>query len=100
MGWFNQNLFSQETAQALAGMFLKRGNPADNVRPGVSFQRIHPDEMVETAKVISVDTDAYGIPHVHYLITFQRPNRSIFDEGQRMLALQSFADRYKEMVPA
>ena len=68
--------------------------------PGVIFERVHPDQLFETAKVISVDTYPFGIPHVRYQIAFQRPNCSIFDEGQRMLALQSFAERYKVLVPA
>ena len=52
--------------------------------------------MVETAEVLSVGTDSYGIPHVRFSLTFQRPDRNVFNEGPRMLALKTFAERYTE----
>ncbi len=95
MSWF-----SEETGQALRSMLFRRGNDADDVQPGSTFQRIHADDLIETAKVLSIAEDTYGIPHVKFLVSFRRPNRNTFDEGNRMLALKSFADRYKERVPA
>ncbi len=94
------NWFSEETGQALRSMLFRRDNPADSVLPGLTFQRVHADDMIETAKVLSVDEDPYGIPHVKFLVSFRRPNRNSFDEGNRMLALKTFADRYRERVPA
>lgn len=94
------NWFSEETGQVLRSMLFRRGNGADTVQPGSTFQRVHPDDMIETAKVLSVAEDSYGIPHVKFQISFRRPNRNTFDEGNRMLALKTFADRYKEQVPA
>jgi hypothetical protein len=52
--------------------------------------------MIETAEVLSVSPDTYGIPHVRFNVSFQRPTRSITHEGQRVLALKSFAERYTE----
>lgn len=95
MSWF-----SQETGQVLRNMLFRRGNDAEAVQPGSTFQRIHADDLIETAKVLSVAEDPYGIPHVKFLVSFRRPNRNTFDEGNRMLALKSFADLYKEQVPA
>ena len=46
------------------------------------FKRVHDDELVETAKVESVATDSYGIPHVKFKVSFSRPNRFSYDEGR------------------
>ena len=93
MGWQ-----SEDKGRRLASMFFKRGRALEYVRPGSMFKRVHDDELVETAKVESVATDSYGIPHVKFKVSFSRPNRFSYDEGSRMLALRSFADRYKERV--
>ena len=96
MSWF-----SEEAGQALRSMLFRRGaKVADDVQPGSTFQRIHADDLIETAKVLSIAEDPYGIPHVKFLVSFRRPNRNTFDEGNRMLALKTFSDRYKERVPA
>jgi wyosine [tRNA(Phe)-imidazoG37] synthetase (radical SAM superfamily) len=93
--------FAQETAQVLKSMFFKRVDVLGAVRPGCTFRRVHPDNMVETAKVVSVAEDAHGIPHVKFQVSFARPNRgALSEETSRMLALRTFADRYKEQVPA
>lgn len=92
--------FTEEAGQVLRNMLFRRGNEAEDVQPGSTFQRIHADALIETAKVLSIAEDPYGIPHVKFLVSFRRPNRSTFDEGNRMLALKSFADLYKERVTA
>ncbi len=85
----------------LAGLFsMRRMNPAEQVQPGVTFRFVHPNHLIETAKVLSVGADRYGIPHVQYQVRFQRSNRSVFEESRRMLALSSFADRYRERMPS
>ena len=95
MGWLDR-----ENGKSLASMFFRRGKAFENVLPGCLFRRIHDNELVETAEVESVAADAYGIPHVKFKVTFSRPNRFSYDEGSRMLALKSFADRYRERVSA
>ena len=87
-----------ETGRSLSSFFFKRGSKLEYVRPGSTFQRTHRDSMVETAQVLSVGTDSYGIPHVRFQVSFRRPNRNKFDGGARMLALKSFADQYRERV--
>jgi hypothetical protein len=87
-----------ETGRPLTSMFLKRGRKLEYVRAGSRFRKIHPDTMIETATVLSVATDSFGIPHVKFQVTFRRPNRNFFDGGARMLALKSFAKHYKERV--
>ncbi len=87
-----------ETGRPLNSMFFKRGKKLEYVRAGSTFRRIHDDTMIETATVLSVATDSFGIPHVQFQVTFRRPNRNFFDGGARMLALKSFAEHYTERV--
>ncbi len=87
-----------ETGRLLNSMFFKRGKKLEYVRAGSTFRRIHNDKMVETATVLSVATDSFGIPHVQFQVTFRRPNHNFFDGGARMLALKSFAQHYTERV--
>lgn len=93
MAWLKK-----DNGRTLSSFFFKRGSKLEYVRPGSTFQRTHSDSMVETAQVLSVGTDSYGIPHVRFQISFRRPNRNKFDGGARMLALKSFADQYRERV--
>lgn len=95
MSWFGQ-----DTGRVLNSIFFRRDDRMEYVRPGSTFQRVHADDMIETARVEAVATDAYGIPHVKFRVSFRRPNRHSFDEGSRMLALKTFADRYRERVHA
>ncbi|NBP72545.1 MAG: hypothetical protein EBU57_05090 [Alphaproteobacteria bacterium] len=95
MGWLRS-----DSGRALSSFFFKRGSTLGYVRPGSTFRRVQRDGLVETAQVLSVGTDSYGIPHVRFQVSFRRPNRNQFDGGARMLALKSFADHYRERVSA
>jgi hypothetical protein len=95
MGWLNG-----KGGKALASVFSRRANPIEDVQPGRTFRRVHEGDLVETAEVESVAADPYGIPHVKFKVVFSRPNRFTYEEGTRMLALKTFADRYREQVPA
>ena len=91
---------SIENGRELTSMFCKRGNLIEYIKPGSIFRCNHVGNEVKTAKVLAVGTDSYGIPHVRYHVSFPRPNRPFIDEGPRMLALKTFADRYSERVTA
>ncbi len=95
MSWLDR-----DKCRSLASMFFRRGKSLEYVRPGNMFRCMHDGDLEETAEIISVGTDAYGIPHVKFNVTFSRPNRFAYEEGNRMLALRSFADRYRERVTA
>ena len=95
MGWFDSNV-----GQLLSGLFSGRNKTVEYVQPGTTFRRVHDDDLVEMAEVESVAADPYGIPHVKFKLFFSRSNRFTYEEGTRMLALQTFMDRYKEQVPA
>jgi len=69
------------------------------VREGGIFQRKHSHNMLETARVLSIDEDQFGIPHVKYEVKFERPQeRGRAFEGPRVLALTVFADNYHHTV--
>ena len=79
----------------LRSMFFKRGGSLEYITAGSTFRRTDA-HVVETAEVLSVSSDPYGSPHVRYKVRFQRPARPATNEGQRVLALRSFAERYTE----
>jgi hypothetical protein len=93
VGWLDR-----ESDRSLASMFFRRGKALEYVRPGNMFSRLHDNNLLEIAEITSVGTDAYGIPHVRFNVTFSRPDRYACEEGSRMLALRSFAERYRERV--
>ena len=68
---------------------------------GGLFQRKHSHNMLETARVLSIDEDQFGIPHVKYEVKFensQERDRSF--EGPRVLALVVFAYNYYNVAEA
>lgn len=95
MSWFNRT-----DGRSFADRFFNRERNTEFVIPGSRFRRVHADDMIEMAEVEAVNTDPYGIPHVKFKVSFCRPNRFSYDEGVRMLSLQTFADRYQERVIA
>jgi hypothetical protein len=75
-----------------------RSNRPDMVRVGAVFRRVHPDQMVEKARVISVAPGPCGIPHVRFAVSFERARFACFEDGPRVLALSSFTEFYAEAV--
>jgi len=69
------------------------------VQTGGLFARKHSHNLTETARVLSVGDDQFGIPHVKYEVKFERPteNGRVF-EGPRVLALSVFADNYRNVA--
>lgn len=72
---------------------IKRHAAVGDIKAGSVYQRVHSGSIVETATVVSVGEDSFGIPHVRFQVCFERPNRK-FLEDARVLALESFADQY------
>lgn len=80
-------------------MFFKRDNGMEFVKAGTAFRRTRADKMVETAKVLSIASDTFGIPHVKYELSVEKPvTRQCVIEGPRVLALATFATTYSERV--
>lgn len=86
--------------QARSAMFFNRnGSAIEFIKAGSVFTRVRSDRTVETAKVIAVASDSFGIPHVRYELFFEKPNAVAgFSEGSRVLALKTFADMYRDRL--
>jgi hypothetical protein len=84
----------------IVGWFAKeeRRDRGEEVLPGAVFRKVRPDNLIETAKVLSVTKDGYGIPHVRYDLTFEGPTHFSFGEGERLLSVASFTERFPERV--
>ncbi len=78
-------------------MWFKRERREELVREGAVFQRKHSHNVVETAKVVSVQPDRTGIPHVWYEVSFARRDQQ-FPVEARLLSVTAFADHYPESV--
>lgn len=62
------------------------------------FRRVHSDQLVEKARVLSVAPGPKGIPHVRFAVSFERARFHFFEDGPRVLALSSFTEFYHEPV--
>ena len=78
-------------------LFIKRGSKIEFVKSGSIFSRKHNDSSVETARIISMRTDTFGIVHVRYEVSIARRHiGGSYFEGPRTLALAAFADTYSD----
>ena len=81
-------------------LFMKRRRKLEFVMSGSLFHRTKSDNSVETARVIGMRTDAFGIAHVRYEVSIaRRHNAASYFEGPRTLALDAFTDTYTERLP-
>ena len=73
----------------------RRRKLQDLVTAGALFRRERPDQMIETARVITVSDDGMGIPHVRYELEIgKRRSATQFKAGTRALALDTFIGTY------
>lgn len=77
---------------------FRKGNDGSDVRTGAVYRRVRSDNTVETATVLAIGDDSFGIPHVRYQVCFGRADNKVFEEDQRVLALSSFAEHYPESL--
>ncbi len=83
----------------LFGRCFKRGPKRAAIRTGCVYRRVRANNAVETATVLDIHDDPFGIPHVKYKVTIGRSDRSSLWICKRVLALQSFAELYHEVSP-
>lgn len=83
----------------LFGRCFKRGPEKVPIRTGGVYRRIRANNAIETATVLDIHDDPFGIPHVKYKLTIGRSDRSLYWDCKRVLALQSFAELYEETSP-
>lgn len=84
-------------------MFWKtaKNDQLNNVCEGGVFQRKHAHNLIETARVLAINEDQFGIPHVKYEVKFERAQeRGRAYEGPRVLALTVFADSFDSTAKA
>ena len=88
---------------ATVGQFFRAGsrtpNKNEDVKVGGFYRHHGPGNVVETAKVVEVEADSMGIPHVRYEVLVEqsqvRHNRFA---ACRTLNLQTFKDHFCEAV--
>lgn len=79
----------------LAKLF-KRDEPA--IEKGCVYRHVRMDHTIETAKVISLYKDSFGIPHVRYQVVFGRVDGVPRHDGQRMLSVDAFIQQYGDRI--
>lgn len=84
----------------LTSTFFKRGDRLEYVKPGAKFRHVHADRTVETASVLGVYADGFGIPHVRYKVVMKRPYVEGYEDGPRSLALRTFFEHFEERAGA
>ncbi|MDJ0683368.1 MAG: hypothetical protein QNJ84_01570 [Alphaproteobacteria bacterium] len=82
-----------------SSLFYKDAGAVQFLKAGSTFRRRRDNATVETARVLSVATDSFGIPHVRYEIEIRKNGaHAQFRDGPRVLALRSFIGAYRERV--
>ncbi len=80
----------------LARLFKRDEEPA--IERGCIYRRVRADRTVETAKVLGLHNDSFGIPHVRYQVMFGRVDGLPHRDGPRTLSVASFMQQYRERV--
>ena len=83
----------------LSTHWFKQPQRSDKIKVGRVYQRAHDGNIVETAKVIDVGSDALGIPHVTYEVSVERARLAKYEE-RRTLGLETFVERFRESIAA
>ena len=81
-------------------MFMKRDRKLEFVKSGTLFYRPKANNSVETARVLGMQSDAFGITHIRYEVSIMRRHlASSYFEGPRTLALKAFTEKYWNRTP-
>lgn len=81
-------------------MSIWKSRKAQDIVEGSAYCRSHPDYVVETARVLAIRQDSLGIPHVRYMVSYQRRTQKVLEDGPRILSLAAFASHYCEPASA
>ncbi|NIA67261.1 hypothetical protein HBA54_01495 [Pelagibius litoralis] len=81
----------------LSTHWFKQPPRCEKIKVGCTYKRAHEGNIVETAKVIDVGSDALGIPHVTYEVSVERARLAKYEE-RRTLGLQTFVERFRESI--
>ena len=75
-------------------MFWHRILSITDVRVGGLYECEFAGNVIELARVTSVEDDDMGVPHVRYRSTSYRGNEAT-DHGPKLLELESFLNKYQ-----
>ena len=64
-------------------------SPSDEVTAGASFARLRTGDLMEIAKVLRIEENDNGIPHVRFVVTMRDRNGE-YSDGPRTLGLEAF----------
>ncbi len=64
-------------------------SPLDEVTAGASFARLRTGDLMEIAKVLRIEENDNGIPHVRFVVTMRDRNGE-YSDGPRTLGLEAF----------
>jgi hypothetical protein len=94
----HRDLATRILPRDLAARLWKRSEAPADIQPGNRFSRRRRDNVTETATVIELRQDPFGIPHVRFSLAFEQPSLGCVNECLRVLALASFVDAYRERL--
>lgn len=65
-----------------------------HLRAGATFARAGAKHVVETARILSIEDDDSGVPHVRYHCRLMHDN-TVLDAGPKTLAAPTFLERFQ-----
>lgn len=77
-------------------MRIWRGHKRKPVEEGAAYRHPQAGPVIETAHVLSLCEDSFGIPHVRFMVSYERRERTVHEEGPRLLSLSAFISHYRE----
>lgn len=86
------------SGRELASRLWRRPEVPTDIQPGNRYCRRRRDNVTETATVLELRPDPFGIPHVRFTLAFEQPSLGCVSETLRVLALTSFIDAYRERI--
>jgi hypothetical protein len=92
------SLLNRFSGKELVARFWGRPEVPVDIQPGNRYCRRRRDNVTETATVLDLRPDPFGIPHVRFTLAFEQPSLGCVSECLRVLALTSFIENYSERI--
>ncbi|SMF24451.1 hypothetical protein SAMN06265365_10887 [Tistlia consotensis] len=80
-----------------SNLIFRRGGKLEYIRSGDTFRHKNGGPVEELARIISIYADSNNIPHVRFELSLRRNELGV-PGGPRILALNSFRERFRERV--
>jgi len=76
-------------------MFFRKSAICESIKVGRSYTQRRTDNTVEVAQVLGITPDGYGIPHVRYELTVEKPmSHQVYMAGTKVLSLIAFRETF------